>query len=206
MLLVLIAASAAVAAKDLPTPGTYAMHTGMAHNGSWGLTIGYGHGGDQSLVSKVNATTDPKASFAVGPGLSNTTGTVSFESTASPGHYLIQTGYEAWVVLMDKATIMQNGSDPAAAEFLLHTDKALPGWFAVEATGREKGKFWTARKDQGSEVGGYPVRIEGIGDTCAPKTGCQSFKFGPAGGKPPSPSPPPLPVPAISPSDCGTAA
>ena len=90
---------------------------------------------------------------------------------AKPGHYLIQTGYEAWVVLMDKATVMKNGSDPAAAEFLLHTDKALPGWFAVEATGREKGKFWTARKDQGGEVGGYPVRIEGIGDTCATATG-----------------------------------
>ena len=195
-MLALLAAAAFSAAANaqpgsLPAPGTYAITNGMKHNGSWGLTIGNGHGGDQSLVSKANAT----SSFKLGPGLHNTTGTVSFESMAKPGHYLIQTGYEAWVVLMDKATVMKNGSDPAAAEFLLHTDKALPGWFAVEATGREKGKFWTARKDQGGEVGGYPVRIEGIGDTCATATGCDSFKFGPAGGTPPGPAPAPSPTP-----------
>ena len=51
---------------------------------------GNGHGGDQSLVSAMNAT----ASFKLGSGLHNTTGTVSFESTAVPGHFLIQTGCE----------------------------------------------------------------------------------------------------------------
>ena len=46
--MLLIAASAAAAAKDLPTPGTYTISEGIAHSGSWGLTIGdgpqHGHG------------------------------------------------------------------------------------------------------------------------------------------------------------------
>eukprot|EP01052_Picozoa_sp_SAG31_P017994 SAG31_NODE_1256_length_9081_cov_13.160655_2_plen_158_part_00 len=97
---------------------------------------------------------------------------------------------------------MKNGSDPAASEFLLHSTPALRSSAAVtiEATGREKGKFWAARKDQGSKVGGYPVRIEGIGDTCAPKTGCQQFSFDPVGQPPPSPSPPPSPAPSPAPA------
>eukprot|EP01052_Picozoa_sp_SAG31_P017993 SAG31_NODE_1256_length_9081_cov_13.160655_1_plen_100_part_00 len=98
MLAALLLADSLLSSADVPPPGTYVISDGMAHNGSWALTIGSGHGGDQSLLSKANATT---ASFKIVPGLHNTSGTVSFESTAAPGHFLIQTGYEAWVVLTD---------------------------------------------------------------------------------------------------------
>ena len=53
------------------------------------------------------------------PGIKGTPGTVSLESAASPGSFLVQTGYEAWVVLQTKAAALSY-CNLTCAEFVMH--------------------------------------------------------------------------------------
>ena len=123
-------------------------------------------------------------------------GTVSFEYQ---GSYLAQTGYEAWVQLFTMDILAKRGLE--TSEFIMHVDKFKPGYVAFEAAQKsQKGKYMTTRDDQGSAKGGYPVRIEGIGDS-GPNWNLEaSFNLTVAGPSPtPSPPAPPTPTPTPTP-------
>ena len=144
------------------------------------------------------------------PGIKGTPGTVSLESAASPGSFLVQTGYEAWVVLQTKAAALSY-CNLTCAEFVIHTDSPFlaPGFVSFEATGNEKGKFMTVRDDQGSPEQGFPIRIQGIDDP-SPSKAQAAFKLTATGGPvqppAPSPSPPPAPPPPAPPAPAPTPA
>jgi hypothetical protein len=182
---------------------SYTITNAEPRNGTWVMTVGGAHVANCLKLSNASSLTAEASTFKLIPGVNGTAGTVSFEYQ---GSILAQTGYEAWVQLFTMDVLQKRGLE--TAEFIMHADKFVPGFVAFEAAQKsQQGKYMTTRDDQGSSQGGYPVRIEGIGDSGPHWNQEASFKLstpGPAPAPAPTPAPPaptpPTPTPPTPPA------